>query len=236
MYSIEDYDGNGDCGMGNLKRSHDDAEGFSIALEAMNLPNTARQYWRKDAQCTASRWTGESAEINGVDFVFYAGHGWGCGPIFGCNPGYPINSIDYIRFGGGGYLKWVQAAACMWFVPEQEAICISGYDEFERWEASFKGVHAVMAHRARTWEHEFSTEMSEDFWKNWCLNGNELWKAWKDAQIKWIYEEAGFGIQPATLAPNQSYGTEKFAMASDDPAPYGAAWLAWSTVGTPIYW
>lgn len=236
-YSIENYDGNGDCGMVNLNRCHDFAEGFSIALEALDLPHTEHKIERKDNECTALCWTNESAEINNVDFVFYSGHGWGCGPIFGCNPGYPINCIDHIRFGGGGYLKWVQAISCMWFIPQEEEVCPTGLEVCARWNSSFKGVHAVMAHRARTWEHEYCQEMSEAFWNYWVNDSLPIYQAWEKAQIDWVYDTgACLPISPATLAPNEYYIEEKFDEATDDPAPYGAGAFRWKDAGEPIYW
>ena len=65
-YSIENYDGNGDCGWRNLIIPHESADGFASALEARGISNTWRRYNRRDDACTAARWSGINAEINGV--------------------------------------------------------------------------------------------------------------------------------------------------------------------------
>ena len=37
---------------------------------------------------------------------------------FCCDQAYQITNYSDIRFGGNGYLKWVQAAACSWFIAD----------------------------------------------------------------------------------------------------------------------
>lgn len=239
-YSINDYDGNGSCGRGNLQRSHEGAAAFSAALEGMNLQNTMYKYQRKDTECTAGRWTGENAEVNMVDFVFYAGHGCGKGPVFGCNPGYAISNTDDIRFGGNGYLKWVQAASCSWFTEAEYDDCQSGLSPKVRWMPCLQGVHAIMGHKAKTWEYEYMEEAARQFWNDWCVNGLEIWEAWRNSQAEWIYENGGsIGIEPATLAPSERWGNEKFADAVDAPAPppvcLDTVWLTRTRYGKPVY-
>lgn len=235
-YSIENYQANGSCGRNDLWSCHDDADGFSLAVNGRNLSNTWYHYNRRDAACTANRWTGVDAEINYNDFVFYAGHGCGTGPIFGCNPGYPITNWEDIRFGGNGYLKWVQGATCSWFAEQQYDPCQSGVAVMERWTSCFRGVHAVQGHRAVTWDHVYSIQMSQQFWNDWCTNNQSLYWSWRNSQVLWVYEAGGFqGLMPATAAHNTDYGLEYFAEATDDPAPDGMNWLLWTVVGYPLY-
>lgn len=145
-HSIENYSGNGNNCNGNwwpnLGTCHEDADGFSYAVSGHNVFNDYYRYNRRDADCTAARWSGSSAENNDADFLFYAGHGWGNGPFLGCNAAYPITSWTDIRFGGGIYLKWVQAAACEWFVDETVDPAGSGKNEFARWSDCFNGAYS----------------------------------------------------------------------------------------------
>ena len=75
-HSINDYVGNGDCGRPNLDWCHYEADGFASALNALYTPYTEvnYRYNRRDSECTAQRWTGEGAETNHVDFLYYSGH------------------------------------------------------------------------------------------------------------------------------------------------------------------
>jgi hypothetical protein len=235
-YSIENYDGNGDCGLPNPEKTHDAADGFSIAVESKNLPNTWHRYNRRDAQCTAARWTGMGAEINYVDFLFYAGHGCSTGPIFGCNSGYPINAWNDIRFGGYGYLKWVQAVSCMWFSEPNMDDCSSYYDVAGRWWNSFKGVHTVMGHEARTFDPHYPNEMSMEFWTRWCNQNYTISSAWISSQIKWVYEEYSCpGLIPASVSHNITYSEKLFSQEEDGLAPYGLNYIAREEVGSPVY-
>ena len=235
-YSIEDYDANGDCGRENLWAAHDDADGFSSAVQQYNFPNTWYRYNRRDTQCTAARWSGADAEINNVDFLFYAGHGCSTGPVLGCNSGYPITCWNDISFGGNGFLKWVQGACCSWFTPQEYDNCNSNMDPIPRWWPCFKGVHSVMGHRATTWDHEYSDEMTLEFWKQWYEYSMPIFWAWRQSQVKWVYMESGLpGVEPAIAAANDDYRMEYFSNAQDTPAPDGLGSLTWSTVGTPLY-
>jgi hypothetical protein len=236
-HSIENYDGNGDCGRPNLWACHDDADGFAAAVNARGLSNTWYRYNRRDSECTANRWSGYSAEINYVDFLFYAGHGCSKGPVLGCNPGYPIVNWEDIRFGGNGYLKWVQAAACTWFVNEDnDNWCPTDRTVWQRWSPCFRGVHTVQGHRAGTWDTYYSYEMNNQFWVDWCERGYTIYDAWRHSQIDWVYEEMGKpGLVPAAGASTSEYGEELFSQATDAPAPNGMNWIRWSTVGYPQY-
>jgi hypothetical protein len=236
-HSIENYSGNGCNGLlSNLGTCHEDADGFDTAIVAHNINNSWRAYNRRDTACTAARWTGLSAEINDVDFLFYAGHGCGKGPLLGCTSTYGITNHSDIRFGGLGYLKWVQAAACEWFVPDSLDRCNVGLDVYTRWDSCFVGVHSVMGHRAVTYDHSYSNEMSDEFWDRWVDQGDQIYYAWQQAQIHWVYEEGGNpGLAPATAAHNQSFGYEQWSSAGDTLAPDGMGWFAYTTVGTPEY-
>lgn len=235
-HSIEYYYGNGCSPLLNLDTSHDDADGFHNAIVAKGISNSWRRYNRRDAECTATRWSGTSAENNSVDFLFYSGHGCGTGPYLGCSSAYTITNWSDIRFGGTGYLKWVQATACGWFVPEALDQCNSGRDEYERWGNCFNGVHTVQGHRAVTYEYVQSDSMSREFWDRWVSQNNTIYYAWRQAQIHWVYEVGGNpGLQPATAAHSSSYAYELWSNAGDTPAPNGMGWLGWTTVGTPEY-
>jgi hypothetical protein len=234
--SIENYAGNGSCGWINLGTCHEDADGFVAAVVNHNIPNKWYRYNRRDADCYAFRWTGTYAENNDVDFLFYAGQGWGNGPYLGCNPGYPITCWTDIRFGEGGYLKWVQAAACEWFAAKAVDPARSGLDEFQRWTSCFRGVHAVMGHRALTYDHTHSIEMSDEFFDRWVDGNESLYSAWRKSQVAWVYTYGGApGLQPAVAAANASYANETWSAAADSKAPNGMGWLGWTTVGTPQY-
>ncbi len=235
-HSIENYYGNGCEAILDLATSHEDANGFHNAIVAKGINNSWRRYNRRDAECTASRWSGTSAENNGVDFLFYSGHGCGTGPYLGCTPTYAITNWSDIRFGGNGFLKWVQAAACEWFVPAALDQCNSGRNEYERWGNCFTGVHTIQGHRAITYDYVQSDSMSREFWDRWVSQNNTISYAWSRAQIHWVYEVGGNrGLQPATAAPNNTYANELWSNAGDAPAPYGMGWLSWTTVGTPEY-
>lgn len=246
-HSVENYAGNGcPCEWqlingqwvwvcSNLGTCHEDADGFNNALNAADITcnNEYYRYNRRDAGPTAARWTGTSAEINYVDFLLYAGHGHGFGPFLGCNADYSIDCRNDIRFHGNGFLKWVQAAACLWFCHPDYA---SGVGEFARWSGSFQGVHTVQGHRAVTYDHDRSDEMSYNFWNGWENVGESIDEAWKSAQIEEVYRNgARPGLQPATMAANSTYGAETYTSAGDEAAPNGASWFSWSTVGTPQY-
>jgi hypothetical protein len=236
-YSINNYTANGNGGgmWGNLGTCHADADGFNAAVVAHNPPGRAYHYNRRDAAVTAARWNGANAEININDFIFFAGHGWDIGPYFGSNTGYPISSITNIRFGGpgGGFLKWVQAAACDWFMPQ--AVANTGLNEFARWNASFQGVHSVMAHRAVTYDHAFSNQMSSAFWTRWKTNGETIYSAWVNAQIDWVYTQAGnVGLEPAVMYET-GMNNETWASATNAFATVGTKNLTWTTVGNPQY-
>jgi hypothetical protein len=239
-HSIEDYQSNGNIcygyGWADLNHCHADADGLSYAVSGHNVYNPYYRYNRRDPNCTADKWSGANAENNGVDFLFYSGHGWGSGPFLGCNQQYSITSWTDIRFGSGMYLKWVQAAACEWFVDKSVDPAGSGKTEFERWNGCFKGVHVIQAHRAITYDHNYSNEMSDEFFDRWVDNGESIYGSWCDAQINWVYTHAGNpGLQPATAAQSSSYANETWANATDNQAPDGMHWLSWVTAGNPEY-
>ena len=235
-YSINYYYGNGCSYYLNLGGSHAEADGFHNAVTAKGLANSWYRYNRRDDACTAARWTGASAEINGVDFLFYSGHGCGTGPYLGCTPVYTVTNWSDIRFGGNGFLRWVQGAACEWFVAGDADPCGSGLTEYERWNASFAGVHTVQGHRAVTYDYTDGDEMSGEFWNRWVSWNNTIYAAWREAQIHWVYEEGGHpGLQPATAAHDSNYANELWTNATNNPAPSGYGWLGWTTVGTPEY-
>jgi len=193
-------------------------------------------YNRRDTACTAARWSGTYAENNNVDFLFYAGHGWGIGPYLGCNTGYPITSYTSIRFGGSGNLKWVQAASCEWFVSKLYDPANSNKTEYERWNACFTGVHAVQGHRAITYEHTYNNQVHDDFFDRWVDGGESFYWSWRQAQVYWIYTVSGnSGLHPATAGVTSGYGYETWSAAVDTLASSGMGWLGWSTVGTPQY-
>lgn len=235
-HSIENYSGNG-CDYGlNLQRTHEEADGFNAAIQGRSLPNAWYRYNRRNEECTAERWTGEYAEINMVDFLFFSGHGCGTGPYLGCDPAYELTNWTDIRFGGNGYLKWVQGSACSWFIAAVADKCESGKEPFERWANCFAGVHAIMGHRAVTYEYINEVQISAEFWERWVDTGNSVYTAWREAQAHWVYEEAGYpGLQPATAAPSFTYISELWADAGDAPAPSGIGYLGWTTFGTPEY-
>jgi hypothetical protein len=243
-HSIENYVGNG-CACdtvvnGNttwiscpyLEMSHDEAEAFHNALVNIGIGNCNRRYFRKDNSVTAELWAGNSAEINGVDFLFYSGHGAAFGPHLGCNSTYEVTCSD-IKFHGSGYLKWVQGCACLWFCPPQYA---DGIGEFSRWFKSFQGVHTVQGHRAVTYESEDPQALMNDFWNDWVNGGKSIDNAWKSSQIEFVYQGAGIpGLMPATMAANETYAYETWESASDVAAPAGAFWFSWRQVGNPEY-
>lgn len=238
-YSIEGYSLTGCSPFSNLGSAHEDAIGFSNAVNSAGLPCNARHvYNRRDTLCTPDLWSGVYAEVNYVDFLFYAGHGCATGPYLGCDPAYQITNYADIRFGGNGYLKWVQAAACSWFIEDSlDRSCSTGMDEFQRWRNCFAGVHTIQGHRAITYDHaSYFDSMSIDFWNRWVYQNNTIHNAWKSAQIKYVYEKGGYrGLQPATAAPESIYINELWQNATDALAPYGMGILVWGTVGNPQY-
>ena len=101
---------------------------------------------------------------------------------------------------------------------------------------SGKAHHAVAGHRADTFDHEYSDEMSESFWDNWIGEEKSYYVSWKDAQIYWIFDQAGVpGLEPACMAKNSDYANETWEEATDNAAPDGAQYLTWYTVGNPVY-
>ena len=239
-HSVENYVGNG-CGVlsgyHNLANSHEEADGFNTAIvnpvRSNLIVGRMFRYNRRDADATRARWLGDQAEINYVDFLFYSGHGTGFGPTLGCNATYTTDCRTDFRFRGIGYLKWVQASACLWFEAPQYA---NGVSEFSRWNASFAGVHTVQGHRAVSYEGSNPAAMSEEFWNRWVNLGESIYSAWRNAQISCVYENGAHpGLQPATMGANGTFATETYASAGDAAAPYGATWLGWATVGTPEY-
>jgi hypothetical protein len=213
-----------------------DANGFyyAVAAHSAYLNNPSYQYDRRNADVTADRWSGPYAEINYNDFGFFAGHGSGFGPVFtGCTMVDPRYTFS---LGSGAYLKWLQAASCEWFCHPDYAC---GVSEFTRWSSSFNGVHAVMAHRALTYDDQYSYEMSGEFLDRWVVNGESLFNSWKWAQIDWVYYNNGPipGLQPAEMAHNSAYLSETWANAGDEQAPPASKQMAlsWGTVGYPQY-
>lgn len=236
-YSIESYSGNGCSPDNNLSNCHDEADGFNNAIvdpvHANVISNEAYRNNRRDADATATRWTGVDAEVNNVDFLFYSGHGYGYGPFLGCNPAYSLNIQTDVRFHGNGYLKWVQGSACLWFCHPNYA---NNVDEYTRWNNSFAGVHTVQGHRAITYDVYNTNAAADAFWDHWVNEGASIYDSWRNAQISFIYQNGATpGLQPATMAANGTYGTETFATAQDVAATNGASWLSWATVGTPEY-
>ncbi len=219
-----------------LTTSHLEGDQFHNALQSKGINNSWRRYTRKDTACTPIRWTGPSAEINGVDFLFFSGHGCGKGPILGCSPSYQLKCWESMRLGGYYYLKWVHGSCCFWFSNKLVDTCCEGKDEFQRWGECFKGVHAIQGHRYVTVEKIRYDSLSKEFWDRWIDYGNTIYNAWKYANIHWIYEVGGIhGLQPATAAANENYANELWVNAGDELAPHGMGWLGWTTVGNPQY-
>ena len=97
-------------------------------------------------------------------------------------------------------------------------------------------VHTVQGHRAVTYDHAYSNEMSDEFWDRWVDNGESIYWSWREGQINWVYTHAGNpGLQPATAGQSSSYANETWSDATDDQAANGMNWLGWATVGTPQY-
>lgn len=244
-YSVENYVGNG-CPCDTViingqqgvicpfaEYAHEEAAAFNSAIVSLGLTISNYRYNRKDNGVTAAGWSGTGAEINYVDFLFYSGHGNGYGPHIGCSSTYVVTSYD-IRFQGpGGYLKWVQGSACLWFCHADYA---NGAGEFSRWSGSFQGVHTVQGHRAYSYEISNPQPVFNDFWNDWVNGGESIDEAWKSSQIEFVYANGAHpGLQPATMAATNDFAAETWASASDDAAPSGANWLTWRTVGTPEY-
>jgi hypothetical protein len=232
-HSIERYDLNGCPANYNLGTCHEDAAGFAAAVNAYADDESSvwHRFDREDTACTAARWTGSTAETNRVDFLFYAGHGDGGGPFLGCSAPYIIEQYDDIRFGQSYYLKWVQAAACLWFTDSH-----NGKSKFTRWDPAFCGVHTVMGHKAVTFDHDFPYTMSYTFWSKWTNQGINISIAWLDAQILAVYTLGGKpGLCPYSMAPNSTYLREMWADAGDEKAPYGCTVGVYRVAGIPIY-
>jgi hypothetical protein len=239
-YSINNYDCYSNTCRGvyywpNLYTCLLDAAGFDLAVVGHDMPSTNKRYRINcpNEQVTANSWIGDGATTNWNDFVFFAGHGWGFGPIF--TEGTVVDPRTDLRFGSGRYLKWVQAAACEWFVHPNWAC---GVSEVNRWTNSFVGVHAVMGHRAYTYDHPWSDEMSDAFFDNWVGDGESLYWSWRTAQIDWVYH-GGYnpGLQPATMGHNSNYLYETWANAGDEQASSSTKQLVWgwATIGNPEY-
>lgn len=234
--SVEKYLSNGCTGVGEPDTPHEEADGFHTALQNRKtvINNVVRKQNRRDATATANAWKNMSAPMNYCDFVFFAGHGHGFGPVLGCWPEYLIDNQDDMRLGGYGYLKWVQGAACEWFVASQYTDPPVG--EFARWDPAFKGVHVVQGHRADSFDHPYGEDASEDFWNRWYNQNQSIYSAWCNAQIYWIYTVTGRrGLQPAQMAHNSDYFYETFTEAENSLAPDGASIFGWATVGNPQY-
>jgi hypothetical protein len=216
----------------------DDALAFNQAITALQgyLTNPSNQYNRTDEQVNRSRWVGSGAEINYNDFVLFGGHGNGFGPVL-LNPGCDtVTPSADLRFGGGIFLKWMQALACEWFCAPAYAC---GVDEFVRWSNTFQGIHCVMGHRANTYDAINSYYMSNDFLNRWLVLGQEICLSWIYSQFEWVYNSTNgtHGVQPAVMAHNNSYMWEKYSDATDDQADPASKFmcLGWGTIGTPAY-
>ncbi len=243
-YSVQTYNGNvchecgGDWPYVPLKTPNLEAQGFYNAMTNYSsyMNNQSKQYMRTEADVTGARWTGANAEINYNDFIFYAGHGWAFGPVF-------LNCVEFdprsdIRFGGNHYLKWVQAATCEWFVAPEYGCDVS---EVDRWSNSFTGVHAVMGHRAITYDTPYPNEESDGFFSRWIVSGQTLYESWVSAQIDWVYHNGDWpvmahGLQPAVMGHHFGYNDELWANAGDAQASGTKTCdLSWRTVGRPEY-
>lgn len=245
-YSVENYAGNGCpcdtiqinghwgvfCGE-NLQYAHEEASAVSTAITNLGINNSMLRNNRRDDAATAACWKGASAEIKYLDFLFFSGHGNGFGPRLGCSSEYLLTCYDISFCGSGGYLKWAQGSACLWFCHPDYA---NGVDEFTRWSGSFQGVHTVQGHRAYTYEVYNPQPLFNDFWNDWVQSGESIDEAWKSAQVEFVYANgANPGLQPATMAANSSYAVETWAAAGNEYAPAGANYLSWRTVGSPEY-
>lgn len=230
-YSVENYVGNG-CSGGNLGTCHEDADGFVYAVQGHAINNPSYQFNRRDTACTADKFTGVTAETNYSDFIFYAGHGDGSGPFLGCGAAYNnLDSWTHLKLGQDGYLKWVQGAACQWFTPTY-----SGMSIWQRWQPAFQGVHVVMGHRAVTYDHSYSNQMSDTFWDYWRDSGWGISDAWLEAQIYWVYTMAGMpGLSPAAMGADSTYVNETWAAAADVKAPVSSNIMRYRVVGNPAY-
>lgn len=235
-HSIENYYyQNGGCYY-DLALAHNEADGFHNAVQGHSILNKWRRYNRRDSECTATRWRGESAEINGVDFLYFSGHGRSRGPLLGCGSTFDIVNWDDIRFHGGQHLKWVQASACEWFVPAHLDPDSTGRTALSRWNPCFNGVHTVQGHRAITYETNYTDEVSDSFFDKWVDQGYGIWVSWRDSQIYWVYQQGSApGLEPSAVAATTEYGHETWANASDAPATPAILWITASTVGTPQY-
>ncbi len=92
-YAVEDYEGNGCDDSLNCIYPHEHADGFHQGVQN-HADSINFEYYQRDVEddsCTADRWAGWYAETNYMDFLFYAGHGTGFGPMFGCDPVYVID-------------------------------------------------------------------------------------------------------------------------------------------------
>jgi hypothetical protein len=241
-YSIEDYVATGGC-WSNLIYCHEDADAFVQCVADYAIQNSKYQYNRRDAEVTAAKWTGTYSEVNQADFVFYSGHGWGKGPFLGCGTGYPLTNYTDIKFGASAYLKWVAAAACMFYAPDEFDDANTGMTPLQRWDNSFRGVHSVLGHRASSWDHTCSFEMCDHFFFRWVHNGVSIYWAWRDSQIEYGYHVpkakgdcfVGTGLSPATGAVNSQYAYESWIDAGDEKAPDGIGWLGYTEVDVPEY-
>ncbi len=96
----------------------------------------------------------------------------------------------------------------------------------------------MQGHRAQTYDHDYSDEMSDAFFEYWIMERDPAWHAWRDAQFDWIYNGgAKSGLIPATMAPDGRYAFEMYLSADGSDAPDGDDdnYLIWAEIGDPEY-
>jgi hypothetical protein len=226
--------------------SHMEANGFSQTIQTYASQGLINNLWwryqRQDPQCDASQWVvpgdGDGAEINGVDFAVYCGHGCQWGPVLSCQPsGMPKSRGMWLH--GWGYLKWLLFNAC----AALEDNPVDG-DVFYRWnvrqsdgQSAFQGIHCIMGNRGIYWSSGYN--IGGVFLQQWVEVQKSLFDAYFWASYFAFYHGWCVGTtQPAVLSSSHQisgagYYAEFYEDATDDPAPTGATSLVWTSYSQP---
>lgn len=203
---------------------------------------TSKEYKNNDV--TESRFKSEANKFN---FVFYNGHG-SPNRITMWPNGERVYNYDKV-FGGKTY--WAMINSC--------SVFRNGQSNQDPW---FDGVHSILGYSSASWWYSkprrcgflylntcysYSYFVERDFATNWIKGKQKIWEAYKNAVYKWIYQDAGYGVEPKIV---YRYGyvdgnffdpwEEKFETSYQkpvfkNPGEYTGIGSRWVTMGTPHY-
>lgn len=180
---------------------------------------------------------GDNSMREQCDFAFFGGHGDLRMPIYVHTNdhtswiGVPLSEQEY----GTDYLRWWWSNGCDVFAWYGDMIA--------EWNGMFEGLQVAMGYASHGWDIYYARRAPSRFWQYWTGSDGyselSMWSAFREAIGDRVYDDGGYGIEPAAITARSSsyhiYWTDTYDDATNEQG-HDAAFAYNSYVfGTPSY-